>query len=171
MHPLPRKNGGARGVGRGIRLNNKKVMNQSKDTYFVAVKVFLEDGKGNLLITKDRFGDWDIPGGRLRENDFDVQLEKVVERKMSEELGLGVAYVLGKPTVFMRHERDEILTSGEKQKRRIFAIGYSATYTGGQITLGKNHEKYEWVPLATFKPADYFTGGWLKGVEEYMAKR
>lgn len=34
-----------------------------KDTYFVAVKVFLErDNK--LLILKDNFGDWDLPGGR-----------------------------------------------------------------------------------------------------------
>jgi ADP-ribose pyrophosphatase YjhB (NUDIX family) len=143
-------------------------MNPSKDTYFVAVKVFLEDSKGNLLITKDRFGDWDIPGGRLRENDFDAPLEQVVARKMVEEIGSNIQYTLGKPTVFMRHERDEILASGEKQKRRIFAIGYSATYTGGDIILGKNHEKYKWVPVATFKPSDYFTGGWLKGVEEYI---
>jgi ADP-ribose pyrophosphatase YjhB (NUDIX family) len=146
-------------------------MNTNKDTYFVAVKVFLEDAKGNLLITKDRFGDWDIPGGRLRENDFGAPFEEIVTRKMVEELGSGVKYTLGKPTVFMRHERDEILASGERQKRRIFAIGYPAVYTGGQITLGKNHEKFEWVPMATFKPADYFTGGWLKGVEEYIAKR
>jgi ADP-ribose pyrophosphatase YjhB (NUDIX family) len=146
-------------------------MNQSKDVYFVAVKVFLEDNKGNLLITKDRFGDWDIPGGRLRENDFDVPLEQVVARKMAEELGPDVKYALGKPVVFMRHERDEILSTGDKQKRRIFAIGYSAQYKGGAIALGKNHEKHEWVELKTFKPADYFTGGWLKGVEEYVSKR
>ncbi len=47
----------------------------NKDVYFVAVKVFLQNEKGKLLITKDRFGDWDIPGGRLRENDFDVPLQ------------------------------------------------------------------------------------------------
>ncbi len=146
-------------------------MNSSKDTYFVAVKVFLEDSKGNLLITKDRFGDWDIPGGRLRENDFATPLEEIVARKMVEELGFDVKYTLGKPTVFMRHERDEILASGEKQKKRIFAVGYSAVYAEGDVVLGKNHEKFEWVPLATFKPADYFTGGWLKGVEEYISKR
>lgn len=146
-------------------------MNQSKDTYFVAVKVFLEDGKGNLLITKDRFGDWDIPGGRLRENDFDVPLDQVIARKMVEELGSHVIYQLGKPTVFMRHERNELLSSGEKQKRRIFALGYSATYKGGKIELGKNHERLEWVDLKNFNPKDFFTGGWLKGVEEYISKR
>jgi len=42
---------------------------ENKDLYFVAVKIFLEDKDGRLLITKDRFGDWDLPGGRLREKD------------------------------------------------------------------------------------------------------
>ena len=34
--------------------------------------------------------------------------------------------------------------------------------------LGKNHEKYEWVDLKKFKPEEYFTGGWLKGVKEFQ---
>jgi 8-oxo-dGTP pyrophosphatase MutT (NUDIX family) len=143
-------------------------MNHNKDSYFVAVKIFLEDSSGSLLITKDRFGDWDIPGGRLRENDFDVPLEKVVERKMIEELGKDISYKLGKPLLFMRHERNEVLSSGDKQRRRIFAIGYEAKYLDGQIMLGSNHEKYEWVDLKNFKPEDYFTGGWLQGIREYM---
>jgi hypothetical protein len=146
-------------------------MEQSKDLYFVAVKVFLEDENGNLLITKDRFGDWDIPGGRLREGDFDVPLEQIAERKMKEELGEFVEYRLEEPVVMMRHERDEILLTGEREKRRIFAIGYRAHYLGGDIVLGKNHEKFEWVSVDTFEPEKYFTGGWLNGVKEYQQKR
>ena len=143
---------------------------QRKDVYFVAAKLFLEDGKGNLLISKDRFGDWDLPGGRLRENDFEIPIEDIVERKVREELGDEVTYSLGAPTVFMRHERDEVLPSGEREKRRIFAIGYSAQYLGGDIKLGDNHEEYKWVAAKTFNPEEYFTGGWLKGVKEYLKK-
>jgi len=52
----------------------------SKDLYFVAVKVFLEkDGK--FLIIKDGFGQWDIPGGRLTKSEFNVPFEQVVARK------------------------------------------------------------------------------------------
>jgi ADP-ribose pyrophosphatase YjhB (NUDIX family) len=142
----------------------------NKDLYFVAVKIFLVDSEGNLLITKDCFGDWDIPGGRLREEDFTVSLEAVAERKIKEELGGNVIYKLGKPALFMRHQRDEILSSGEREKRRIFAVGYSARYQEGEITIGKNHEKYEWVSLKTFVPEDYFTGGWLQGVKEFQLK-
>jgi len=146
-------------------------MSIEKDQYFVAVKIFLEDKKGNFLITKDRFGDWDIPGGRLRQNDFDTDLDAVVQRKMSEEVGSEVVFDLGEPIVFMRHERNEILPSGEREPRRIFAIGYEAMYTGGEIKLGKNHVEYKWVSPTDFKPEDFFTGGWLKGIKEYIAHK
>lgn len=143
---------------------------ENKDVYFVAVKIFFLDLKGSFLIIKDRFGDWDIPGGRLRENDFETPLETVAERKIKEELGENVKYKFSKqPILFMRHERDEILPSGEREKRRIFALGYIAKYEGGEIKIGKNHEKYEWVPVKNFKPEEYFTGGWLKGVQDFQA--
>ena len=141
----------------------------NKDVYFVAVKIFLQNKKGELLITKDRFGDWDIPGGRLRENDFDIPLEKVVERKMKEELGENISYQLGDVALFMRHERNEILPSGGREIRRIFAVGYHATYRRGEIKLGGNHTEYVWVNLKEFIPENYFTGGWLKGIKEFQA--
>ncbi len=143
-------------------------MNTEKDNYFVAVKVFLEDGKGNFLITKDRFGDFDLPGGRLLPDDFIVPLEEVVTRKMKEELGGEIRYTVGKPVVFMRHERNEILFDGTKEKRRIFAVGYRATYESGDILLGRNHKLFEWVSVKTCKPEKYFTKGWLRGVREYL---
>lgn len=101
--------------------------------------------------------------------DFDTDLKDVVKRKMQEELGDGFQYELGEVVLFMRHERDEILLSGEKDKRRIFAIGYKGKYLEGDIKLGKNHEKYKWVDLKSFVPEDYFEGGWLKGVKEFQS--
>ncbi len=141
---------------------------ENKDLYFVALKVFLRDAKGNVLLTKDRFGDWDIPGGRLREGDFEVPLDQVIARKMKEELGVECAFKLGAPAVYMRHERNEILADGTREKRRIFAIGYDAEYQGGPIALGENHEKYEWISATDPKPENYLTGGWLKGMQEYI---
>lgn len=87
---------------------------------------------------------------------------------MREELGEELKYTLGEPVVYMRHERDEILSDGSREKRRIFAIGYRAKHISGEIKLGKNHEKYEWVSITDFKPESYFSGGWLKGIQEYQ---
>ncbi len=144
-------------------------MESNKDLYFVAVKIFLINN-GKLLITKDIFGDWDLPGGRLRENDFTTPLPEVIMRKIKEELGDSIRYTLGEPIVFMRHERDEVLLSGEREKRRIFAVGYEAIYQKGEIKLGKNHEEYKWIDISTFRPENYFTGGWLQGVKDFLNK-
>ncbi len=135
-----------------------------KDLYFVAVKIFLENDR-KLLIFKDGFGKWDLPGGRLKKGEFNTPLEEVVRRKMAEELG-HVKYKLGKPIVFMRHERVE--STPDKPTVRIFAVGYQATLESGKMEMTSHHTKMLWVDLKTFKPEDYFSGGWLKGVQEYL---
>jgi len=135
-----------------------------KDLYFVAVKVLLRDGN-KLLITHDIFGSWDIPGGRIKPDEFSKPLEDIITRKMSEELGNEVNYELGSPKVFFRVERIE---QSVNQPVRIFAVGYEAQYKGGQIELGEHHDKMEWVDVNTFSPDDYFKGGWLTGVIEYI---
>jgi len=137
-----------------------------KDLYFVAVKLFLRDGD-KLLITHDIFGTWDLPGGRIRAEEFDKPLSSVIERKMVEELGSEVKYEVGEPKVFFRVERQE---HGLGKKVRIFAVGYDAKYLGGELKLGDHHDRMEWVNLKNFKPEDYFTGGWLTGVQEYIEK-
>jgi ADP-ribose pyrophosphatase YjhB (NUDIX family) len=137
-----------------------------KDTYFVAVKVFLErDGK--LLILKDNFGDWDLPGGRIIKGEFETPLEDIAKRKMREELGDDIRYVIGKPIVFMRHERQEAAPGNPMV--RIFAIGYEGVLEGGEIKTSERHLEFLWVDIRSFKPEEYFKGGWLKGAEEYLA--
>jgi len=139
-----------------------------KDTYFVAVKVFLErDGK--LLILKDNFGDWDLPGGRIKKDEFEVALDQIIKRKMSEELGDGIQFTIGKPLVFMRHERQEAIPGNPMV--RIFAIGYEGVLIGGEIKTSERHPEFLWVDPKDFKPENYFTGGWLKGVQEYLTVR
>jgi len=140
--------------------------NKLKDLYFVAVKLLLRDGD-KLLITHDIFGSWDIPGGRIRTAEFNTPLEDVAARKMREELGDKVKYTIGEPKVFFRVEREEPPQSGKMV--HIFAIGYEATYEGGELGLGDHHDKMEWVNVKTFDPKQYFTGGWLTGIEEYLA--
>jgi len=140
---------------------------EEKDWYFVAVKLFLRDGN-KLLITHDIFGSWDLPGGRIKKDEFSKQLESIIDRKVEEELGEGVQYELGEPKVFFRVERDEQGLGG--QKVRIFAVGYDAKYLGGEVRLGGHHDKMEWVELDSFNPEKYFTGGWLTGVKDYLYK-
>lgn len=95
-----------------------------KDLYFVAVKLLVRDGN-KLLITHDIFGDWDLPGGRIKKDEFNASLPSVIQRKMQEELGEDFTYTVGEPQVFFRVERKE--HNLDNKKVRIFAIGYEAT--------------------------------------------
>ncbi len=139
-----------------------------KDLYFVAVKLLIRDGN-KLLITHDVFGAWDLPGGRIKKDEFKASLSSVIERKMGEELGSEFKYSVGVPSVFFRVEREE--HGLNNQKVRIFAVGYEAVYEGGEVQLGDHHDKYEWVDIDRFKPEEYFVDGWLEGVQEYLAQQ
>ena len=142
---------------------------QQKDIYFVAVKLLLKkDGK--LLIMKDNFGDWDLPGGRVRADEFEVPLENILRRKIKEELGTSAEISVGKmPVVFMRHQRVE--QSPGNPIVRIFALAYEGEWEAGDITLSPRHTEMLWVDPKTFKAEDYFTGGWLQGVKEYLGRQ
>ncbi len=140
-----------------------------KETYFVAMKVFLEKDN-TFFIFKDKFGDWDLPGGRVKKNEFETPLKDVIKRKMSEEIGDAVTYDLNeKLQVLMRHERIE--ASPGNPTVRIFGVGYRATWKEGDPELGAHHVEMKWVDIDSFKPEEYFKGGWLKGVQEYLTLR
>ena len=86
---------------------------------------------------------------------------------MIEELGQCFSYsVEAMPSLFMRHERKE--ASPGNPTIRIFALGYRAQTMEDQISLSPRHTEYLWVDLDSFNPEDYFTGGWLEGVKEYL---
>jgi 8-oxo-dGTP pyrophosphatase MutT (NUDIX family) len=148
--------------------SNNNEMSKSKDLYFVAVKLFVRDGD-KLLILHDTFGAWDLPGGRIKKDEFNTPLSDVIVRKIHEELGDDIKIELGEPnSVFFRVERFE---EGLDKTVRIFAVGYDAKYLSGEVELGSHMEKYEWVDVRTFKPENYFKGGWLTGVQEYLVKQ
>ena len=81
--------------------------------YYVAVKLLLRNGD-KLLITHDIFGDWDLPGGRIRKDELNNPLESVIECKVHEELGGVIKYRLREPKVFFRVERKEHDLQGKK---------------------------------------------------------
>jgi ADP-ribose pyrophosphatase YjhB (NUDIX family) len=139
---------------------------EEKEKYFVAVKVFLERD-GRFFVCKDVYGNWDLPGGRIRKDEFNTSLDQVIQRKMSEELGDAIKYKIGKPIVFMRHERVE--DDPGNPTIRIFAVGYEATLLEGEPKLSDLFVESMWADVKTFQPEKYFEGGWLRGVQDYLA--
>lgn len=137
-----------------------------KDVYFIAIKALIRD-EDKLLITHDIFKSWDIPGGRIKKDEFEKPFEDVLRRKIAEELGSDVKYEIGEPVTFFRVERNEV---GIEGSARIFAIGYEVKYLGGGITLGDHHDEYRWVDINSFDPNELFKDGWEIGLSEYLGK-
>jgi 8-oxo-dGTP pyrophosphatase MutT (NUDIX family) len=141
-----------------------------KDVYFIAVKALLRDGD-KLLVTHDIYDQWDLPGGRLKKDEFRADFRDVLARKIREELGDDVRYLVDEnPSVFFRVERTEHLETGGEIPARIFGLGFEAAYEGGEIKLGEHHDKAEWFDTNGFEPEKYLTGGWEVGVREYIER-
>ena len=69
----------------------------------------------------------------------------------------------------MRHERHEQIPGNPTV--RIFAVGYKGILESGEIKLSPRHVEMKWADPKDFQPEDYFKGGWLKGVKEYLELR
>lgn len=66
----------------------------------------------------------------------------------------------------MRHKRNE--ANMDNQEVKIFAVGFDAELVSGEIKLSSHHTEILWVDPKTFKPEEYFTGGWLRGLQDYL---
>lgn len=137
-----------------------------KDEYLVAVKLLLRDGN-KLLITHDTYGQWDVPGGRIRKDQFDVSDEDILQEKVRLELGPELEYSINGIKTTMRISRKE--HGRDNAEVKIYGIGYEATYLGGDIILGESHDEYRWIDLTTtdLKEIDS-SSGWMSELVRYQ---
>lgn len=138
----------------------------AKDEYLVAVKLLLFDG-AKLLVLKDQWGSWDIPGGRIRKDQFKTPLPEVLREKINVELGPNVQYKLGEIKTTLRLERQEIGRGGKKV--RIFAVCYEGKYLGGSIAEGEYMPHHEWIDFASANLEGYSDGdSWVVKLKQYQ---
>jgi len=136
----------------------------AKDEYLVAIKLLLRD-KDKLLIMKDQWGAWDVPGGRIRKDQFNEADEQILRKKVDEEVGAKVSYTLGDIKTTMRLER----TDTGRGKIRVFAVCYEGEYTGGDIDLGEYGVEYKWIDLKTEDLSQYDSlGSWVPKLGSYQ---
>jgi len=111
------------------------------EEFAIAVKSFIVNSKGELLIVKRRSNDvhkpgiWDIPGGRLNhisENPFDG-----LKRETKEETGLDIEVV--QPLHIQHFTRDD----GQKITMLIFVC----KPVSEKVVLSEEHTEFEWLPM------------------------
>ena len=135
------------------------------DSYNVAVKAFVRKGD-QVLIMDDAFesGWGDLPGGRIGVGEFDMPLEEVLRREVTEELGPNIHYRINGPVALFRHRRPEV-TEKNLPERRILMIGFELKYESGEIQLSDEHTGYHWLSLDEAEAK--LSGGHRDGLQKY----
>lgn len=135
-----------------------KIAKKAYATYNVAMKILLKRGEKYLFLIDSPGNKYDLPGGRIDDDEHLVPLEKILEREVKEELGSDLRYKLGNPIFqFRRYIKNKNIY--------VFITVYLAEYLSGGIKLSSEHSEYKWIDVKKFKfkEKDF----WRK--EEYVA--
>lgn len=146
-------------------------MQKEHGWFNVSLKVFLKNEKGEILAlaapaNSSIAGFYDLPGGRVDEDEFEIDCETQIKRELAEEIGPDVRYKLNlKPVSFARHS---YYSQRQSKEIRGFYICFEAQYLGGEIKISDEHVGYKWLDIDKIKLGDYFIKGPLEAARGYL---
>lgn len=121
-----------------------KVHNPTK--FQVSLKILLKNDKDEYLLLKDNSSNknwtdkWDLPGGRINDDEIDEPFHKLVQREVTEEAGKDVTYELRPDPVALAK------CQYENEPPKMFVL-FEAKYKGGEIVYSEEHNDYTWTKL------------------------
>lgn len=124
---------------------------------FVGQKAFIEKD-GEILILLDPKLGLDLPGGKIKEGEMD--LEEALKREVREETGLEIN--IGEPFTSWIIE----FPPDHRNQGKVFLIGYKCKYISGEVTLSDEHSEYKWINKDSFKKLS--KDGHFKAIEKYF---
>jgi 8-oxo-dGTP diphosphatase len=115
----------------------------AKDKYQVSLKAFLRNDKGEVLFLKGLStgayaGLYDVPGGRIEDDEFAVPLLDILRREIREELGEVETSIDLRPALV---SRDAL---GGDNGPRIIYLFFEGKFLGGEIKISDEHTGYVW---------------------------
>ena len=141
-----------------------------KDFYQISLKVILKNDKNEILILKDLekssfAGFYDLPGGRIDENEFSTSFPEIINREIKEECGDIKILLNETPVATGRH-----LIPKEKEIHVLYLF-FEAKLLEGEITISDEHQKYKWIKLDEINPEEIFKSGILEGINMYIKNK
>lgn len=148
-------------------------MGGEHDLYQVAVKAFIRNSDGKVLVLKalrnsTLGGFYDVPGGRIHRSEFGIPLIEILKREIVEETGMQNLTIRPHPVAVGRHSMTHDST-GKFPEIHLLYLFFEARFDGGGVRISHEHEGFEWVNLASIDPPRYFTSGILDAVRQYIA--
>lgn len=149
-------------------------MSKQRDFYHVSLKAILKNKNGEVLVLKADSngtfaGFYDLPGGRIDEDEFTTPLSEILKREIAEEIGEAEILINGIPVGIGRHCIKKEHANSEKDVH-VFYVVYEVQLETGNVNISEEHEGFEWIDLNKIELEKYFTSGLLEGVKMYLKK-
>lgn len=143
-------------------------MSKQRDFYHISLKAILKNKNGEVLVLKADSngtfaGFYDLPGGRIDEDEFAIPLSEILKREITEEIGEAEISINEIPVGVGRHCIKKEHANSEKDIR-VFYVLYEVGLETGNVNISDEHEGFEWVNLNKIEIEKYFTSGLLDGV-------
>jgi 8-oxo-dGTP pyrophosphatase MutT (NUDIX family) len=143
-----------------------------KDFYQVSLKVILKNNKNEILALNGHprgsfAGFYDLPGGRINEDEFTTSFIDIIQREAKEEIGDIKMIINSKPVAIGRHLIPASMTS-EKEDLHVLYVFFEATLIEGEIKISSEHDGFKWIDIKKSQPAKLFKSGILDGINMYL---
>ena len=140
-----------------------------KDFYQVSLKLILKNSQDQILVLKavgSKAGHYDLPGGRIDDNEFNINLLEIIKREVAEEIGDVKVSIIDKPVALGRAQSNKF--NDKEVPIRVLYVFFEADYHSGDIVISDEHTDYKWINLKNIKLEDYFVSGILEGIKMYL---
>ena len=140
-------------------------------TFEVSLKFVIKNKKGEVLLLEmpdndQMAGFYDLPGGRIKENERKKPFGEIIERELREEIGERAVIDLNSiPVAIGRHD---YISKEDNQEKQILWVFFEGIFKAGEIIVSSEHTGYTWVFLTKENLAEYFVKGPLEGMYHYL---
>lgn len=121
-------------------------VNHDPAKFHVGLKVLLVNDRDEFLLLKavsqnsSWHNTWDLPGGRINQDEIDIDFHEIIDREIKEEVG-EIKYNLRPDPVALakcKYENDD--------SERFFIL-FEAKYLNGEIKLCHEHSEHAWMKI------------------------
>ncbi len=136
----------------------------------ITLKVFLCSADRFLVLRDSAAGVGDLPGGRFGPGEIYRPWRESVERELSEELGATLtagARIESEPLFYFPHFVSE---SGYEALGIAYRAQIHKADLQDAVQLSPEHDWFEWVSIADYKPDTLFVDHLLEAVREFQRR-
>ena len=116
------------------------------------------------------FGFYDLPGGRIDEEEIFLDFSKILKREIKEELGNIKFQIEEKPITAVKYIVPGKFKDDKKDLPMMYVF-FVARYISGKIKISHEHENFAWLSVNKNNVAKYFSQNYLNGVKKYLEEK